>query len=221
MFDIDYQPPALKCGDELDSYHVVELTPSRIKLRTNYVLSVTLFVVGVAVLLFDIWLLNQRVLSHMLLAKNDLFWTGVKGAMIGLPLIGIPFILYSMGRSFVVDSAKGVLERRWLFFFGPAIKMDALKKVEIRLEPAESHEDAKVRLLLLDDKENVLLEFPSATAERDNVLSNDKTEFAKLTGLGVHVAAMTGRPLHVVGNQEAMSAVNARMLKHAAPTIAG
>src|SRR6476660_9340749 len=87
----------INIGDEIGSYHVVETSPTRLALGTNYGLLLLLLIVGIAMIVFDVWIFQQRVLSHVLLAWSSGTALAFKGAMVVLPLIGIPFVLYSLG----------------------------------------------------------------------------------------------------------------------------
>jgi hypothetical protein len=215
MFDRDWRVPELRPGDEIGGCRIAELSASAITMRTNYVLSLVMLIGGIAMLVFDVWLFSSPVLSHMLLASNDMTSLSLKGAMIGFPLIGIPFVLYSLGRSFAVDVAAGVLRRRWLFVFGPTTAISALQKIEIVIDPPISaSETATVyaHLVLVDGSAQTLLEFPSVDVPRTDMTSSDQTDFAKLLSLARDIAVLTRRPLQVRGPADAISAVNRRML---------
>src|SRR5690349_20869053 len=94
FFDSDYAVPDLALGDEIGSYRIAQLSSSRISLETNYAMLLFLLAAGVAMTVLDVLVLSERVLSHVLLAWNSLTALAVKGAMVVLPLFGIPFVLY-------------------------------------------------------------------------------------------------------------------------------
>jgi hypothetical protein len=214
MFDRDYAVPELAPGDEIGAYKVARLSSSRITLETNYAMLLFLLAAGVAMAVLDVMVLSERVLSHVLLAWNSMTALAVKGAMVALPLIGIPFVLYSLGRCLHLDADKGTIVRRWLFAFGSTTSLDALSRIELVFEtPVTDKSDVNTRLVLLDAKGQTLLEFPGVGAERDNIASNDKTEFARLLALARRVAEVTRAPLAARGDVAALSPVNRRMLQ--------
>lgn len=214
--DRELRIPDLKIGDEIGSYHVVEASPTRLALGTNYGMLLFMLALGIAMLVFDWWIFQQRVLSHVLLAWNDTTALAFKGAMIVLPVFGIPFVLYSLGRSIVIDAEAGVLAQRRLFVFGKTAPMSAVARVEIAFTPPVSESsDSYARLRVLDVKGEALLEFLEVAAERDDLFSKDTSDFAKMLPVARKVAALTGGPVTISGDMSALSPVNRRMLEHA------
>ena len=219
--DGETRVPELKVGDEIGSYHVVELSEARLVLGTSYGLLLFFLIAGIAMLVFDWWIFQQRVLSHVLLAMNGTTALAFKGAMIVLPVFGLPFVLYSRGRSIVIDAQAGVVERRWLFVFGKKVPISEVARVEMVFTPPVSEaSDTSAQLKLVDSKGEALIEFPSVYAERQDVLSRAASDFGRMVAMTRSLEVLTRREARASGDLSALSDVNRQRLERSVANAA-
>jgi len=192
----------LDVGETVGLYQVKVSDPRRLRLQVGNGMMLTLFVVGVVFTALNVWLFNTGWIHWARLLP--VWW---KGALIGLPIVGL-FSILMLGRSFefaqpadggsVAGTAGVLVRKRWLWFFGPAIDPGRVAAVGVLVRPGYSSTSAdRIEVRILDPSGKVVLEVEDAEGDVA------KDVGAALT-LAVQLGEVLGKPVQVEGEPKEM-----------------